>query len=168
MIGELETPLVIGKARKPRCLKNTDVDKLRVSWKSNKKAWMTTEIMKDWIVDLDKRMKKARKIILFLDNTTSHPDDLKLQNAKLEFLPPNTTSVLQTLDLRSFKVGYRKLLLRHSCKSSEELTKSVTVLDAVSWITSARKKLEPGSVSKCFKKARFSFRSKMIPKSALG
>lgn len=165
MLGEFETPLVIGKAKKPRCFKNIDVRKLGVSWNSNKKAWMTTDIMSDWLVDLDKRMKKkSRNILLFLDNATSHPDDLKLKNVKLVFLPPNATSVLQPLDLgiiRSFKVGYRKLLLRHvlsqisSCKSSEELAKSVSVLDAINWTTAALKKVEPGSVLKCFKKAGF-------------
>ncbi|GBL73901.1 Tigger transposable element-derived protein 4 [Araneus ventricosus] len=83
MLGEFETPLVIGKARKPRCFTNIDVRKLDVSWNSNKKAWMTTEIMSDWFVDLDKRMKKqARKVLFFLDNATSHPDDLKLKNVK--------------------------------------------------------------------------------------
>ncbi|GBO01180.1 Tigger transposable element-derived protein 6 [Araneus ventricosus] len=165
MLGDFETPVVIGKAKKPRCFKNIDVRKLSVSWKSNKKAWMTTEIMSDWMVELDNKMKKQkRKIILLMDNATSHPDDLKLKNINLVFLPPDTTSMLQPLDqgiIRSFKVGYRKLLLRHvlsqisSCKSSEELAKSVSVLDAISWITSALKKVEPGCVLKCFKKAGF-------------
>ncbi|GBM05755.1 Tigger transposable element-derived protein 4 [Araneus ventricosus] len=47
VLGDFETPVVIGKAEKPRCFKNIDVQKLSVSWKSNKKAWMTTEIMSD-------------------------------------------------------------------------------------------------------------------------
>lgn len=164
MLGDFETPLVIGKAKKPRCFKNIDVRKLCVSWKSNKKAWMTTDIMSDWLVELDNKMKRQkRKIILFMDNATSHPN-LKLKHVNLVFLPPNTTSMLQPLDqgiIRSVKIRYRKLLLRHvlsqinSCKSSEELAKSVSVLDAISWITSALKKVEPGCVLKCFKKAGF-------------
>ncbi|GBN75151.1 hypothetical protein AVEN_260358-1 [Araneus ventricosus] len=88
-----------------------------------------------------------------MDNATSHPDYLKLKNINLVFLPPNTTSMLQPLDqgiIRTFKVGYRELLLRHvlsqisSCKSSQELAKSVSGLDAISWTTSALKKVEPG------------------------
>lgn len=176
MLGEFEKPLVIGKAQKPRCFKNIDIGKLSVSWRSNKKAWMTTCIMSDWLIDLDKRMKKqSRKILLFMDNATSHPEDLKLKNVKLVSLPPNTTSVLQPLDLgiiRSFKVGYRKLLLRHilskitTCQSSEELSKAVSVLDAISWITSALNKVQPGSVLKCFKKAGFSStREEIIPEN---
>ncbi|GBN09919.1 Tigger transposable element-derived protein 6 [Araneus ventricosus] len=154
MLGDLETPVVIGEAKKPRFFKNTDVRKLSVSWKSYKKAWMTTDIMSNWLVELDNKIKKQkRKSILIMDNGTSHPDDLKLKNINLVFLPPNTTSKLQPLDQvinRSFKVGYRKLLLRHvlsqisSCKSSEELAKSVPVLEAIYWTLSAFKKVEPG------------------------
>ncbi|GBM47309.1 hypothetical protein AVEN_7760-2 [Araneus ventricosus] len=99
-----------------------------------------------------------------MDNATSHPDDLKLKNICLVFLPSKTISMLQPLDqgiIHSFKVGYRKLLLRHvlsqisSCKSNKELAKSVSVLDAISWTTSALKKVEPRCVLKCLKNARF-------------
>jgi len=41
MAGEIEKLLVIEKAAKPRCFKNIDVEKLPVSWYSNKKAWIT-------------------------------------------------------------------------------------------------------------------------------
>ncbi|GBN81367.1 hypothetical protein AVEN_136598-1 [Araneus ventricosus] len=100
MLGDFVTPVVIGNAEKPRCFKNIDVQKLSVSWKSNKKAWMSTEIMSDWLVEFDNKMKKKqkRKIILFMDNATSHPDDLKLKNINSVFLPPNTSSMLQPLD----------------------------------------------------------------------
>ncbi|GBL66873.1 hypothetical protein AVEN_38221-1 [Araneus ventricosus] len=98
MLGDFETPVVIGNAEKPRCFKNIDVRNLSVSWKSNKKAWMSTEIMSDWLVEFDNKMKKKRKSILFMDNATSHPDDLKLKNINLVFLPPNTSSMLQPLD----------------------------------------------------------------------
>ncbi|GBM10575.1 hypothetical protein AVEN_21905-1 [Araneus ventricosus] len=135
-----------------------------------------TEIMSDWLVDLDKRMKKqARKILFFLDNATSHPDNLKVKIVKLVLFWPNTTPMLQPLDqgiIYSFKAGYRKLLLRQvlsqifSCKSSEESAKSVSVLDAVSWIMSDLKKVESGSILKCFKKARFASVSNAVHDSA--
>ncbi|GBM56111.1 hypothetical protein AVEN_6761-1 [Araneus ventricosus] len=105
-----------------------------------------------------------------MDNATSHPYDLKLKNINLVFLPPNTTSVLEAIGqgfIRSFEVGYRKLLLRHvfsqisSCKSSEELAKSVSGLDAIPWTASALEKVEPGCVLKCFKKAVFFSTSKV-------
>ncbi|GBO43758.1 hypothetical protein AVEN_198703-1 [Araneus ventricosus] len=105
MLGDFETPVVIGKAKKPRCLKNIDVRKLSVSWKSNKKAWMAIEIMSDFLVELDNKMKKQKReksfwswTMLLHVHTTSHPHDLKLKNINLVSLPPNTTSMLQPLD----------------------------------------------------------------------
>jgi hypothetical protein len=96
--------------------------------------------MIEWLNVLNRKMKNLnRKIILFLDNATCHPD-IKLTNTQLSFLPPNTSSVCQPLDLgviKAFKVQYRKKLLRHilanldNASSSFELTKRVTVLDAV-------------------------------------
>ena len=38
MSGEMEKPLVIGKAGKPRCFRNLDLRKLPVEWRYNKKA----------------------------------------------------------------------------------------------------------------------------------
>ncbi|XP_060855630.1 tigger transposable element-derived protein 4-like [Metopolophium dirhodum] len=49
MAGEIRKPLVIGKSMKPRCFKNMNIALLPVTWKSNKKAWMTAEIMEQWL-----------------------------------------------------------------------------------------------------------------------
>ena len=40
---------------------------------------------------------KGQKVLLFPDNATSH-SDVQLCNAKLKYLPANTTSILQRLD----------------------------------------------------------------------
>lgn len=56
--GEFEQPLVIGKAKKPRCFKNINPEALSVHWYSNKKSWMTKDIMSEWLIALDKRMLK--------------------------------------------------------------------------------------------------------------
>lgn len=52
MIGEFERPLVIGKAK--RAFKKLDVNKFPVDWCWNKKTWMTTQIMTDWLAKFDK------------------------------------------------------------------------------------------------------------------
>ena len=39
--GEKLKPLVIGKSRKPHCFRNVNVQTLPVTWRYNKKAWMT-------------------------------------------------------------------------------------------------------------------------------
>ena len=68
-------------------------------------------------ISLDKLMlKENRRILMFLDNCTSHSTTIqnKLTNVKLIFLPANSTSLLQPLDqgiIQNFKVLYRKLLI---------------------------------------------------------
>ena len=42
--------------------------------------------------------KRNKKVLLFLDNCTSHIMDNELSNVKLIFFPSNITSVLQPLD----------------------------------------------------------------------
>jgi hypothetical protein len=39
--GEMEKPLVIGKATKHSCFKNLKINNLPVIWRNNKNAWMT-------------------------------------------------------------------------------------------------------------------------------
>lgn len=93
MAGEKERLFVIGKAAKPRAFRNINLNNLPVTWRSNKKAWMTSDLMTDFLVQFDRKMHlQERKVLLFLDNAASHPRDLKLQNVKVIFLPANTTA----------------------------------------------------------------------------
>jgi hypothetical protein len=164
LIGEFEKPLIIGKSKKSRCFMNVDIKRLDLHWESNKKSWMTRCIMTEWLMWFDEKMKKQkRKIILFLDNATSHPD-LKLQNINLVFLPPNTTSHSQPLDqgiIQNFKIIYRQMILRRILsqidvvKDADELAKSITVLDALMWIKQSVKQITGSYVTKCFKKSGF-------------
>ncbi|XP_052809461.1 tigger transposable element-derived protein 4-like [Mya arenaria] len=48
MTGEKLKPVVIGKARKPRCFGSISVDKLPVKYYSNKTAWMHSWCFEDW------------------------------------------------------------------------------------------------------------------------
>ena len=63
--------------------------------------------------------------------------------------------------IRNVKVHYRKLLMQSlltnmDCTSSgSELARTVSVLDAVIWISQAVKKLLPETVTRCFVKAGF-------------
>ena len=143
MIGEFEKPLIIGKAAKPRCFKGIDLSKLNVEWYANKRSWMTRAIMTEWLLAFDRRMERQkRRVILFMDNATSHCD-AALNNVKIIFLPPNTTSRCQPLDqgiIQNFKVFYRQKVLRNilsrmdNVESGYELAKSINVLDAILWI----------------------------------
>ena len=41
--------LGIGKCLRPRCLKNVNVDNLPVTYRANKKTWMTFQISTEWL-----------------------------------------------------------------------------------------------------------------------
>jgi hypothetical protein len=85
MLGEFERQLVIGKAKRPRAFKKLEINNFPVDWYWNKNAWMTTEIMSDWLIKFDNKMNKnKRKMLLFLDNAAPHPH-LKMKNFELVF-----------------------------------------------------------------------------------
>ncbi|XP_044755145.1 tigger transposable element-derived protein 6-like [Coccinella septempunctata] len=165
MAGQKEDMLVIGKAARPRAFKNVPMKDLPVMWKFNKKAWMTQDIMSEWLLKFDLKMRKQkRKILLFLDNAGSHPREVKLQNIKVIFLPPNTTSMCQPLDqgiIQNFKFFYRGSILKHilskmdQVKSASELAKSINVLEALYYMKTAWNKVSSATIQNCFRKAGF-------------
>ena len=57
---------------------------------------------------------KGRKVLLLVHNAGGHRINqeilIQLRNVRLEFLPPNVTSVLQPL--KYFKTKYRQLLVK--------------------------------------------------------
>ncbi|GFX44751.1 tigger transposable element-derived protein 6 [Trichonephila clavipes] len=112
--SEKITPLVIGKSAKPGCFKG--INSIRIKYRSNKKAWMTTELFNEWLVSLNSDMKREKRhILLFLDNCTVHNNAPTLSNVKLQFFPPNSTSKLQPLDsgiIDYFKIFYRREVVK--------------------------------------------------------
>ncbi|GFT74987.1 tigger transposable element-derived protein 6 [Trichonephila clavipes] len=69
--SEKITPLVIGKSAKPRCFKG--INSFLTKYRSNKKAWMTTELFNEWLVSVNLDTKREKRhILLFLDNCTVH------------------------------------------------------------------------------------------------
>ena len=148
MTGEKCTPLLIGKAGNPRCFKNIDPKQLPVTYRHNKKAWMTRDLFTEWLNKFNAKMKRERrKVLLFLDNASSHPNS-NLSNVKLAFLPPNTTSKIQPLDqgiLETFKKLFRKRLLAFIAKemgkdadiTGPDVIKRINLLDTIYWIKAA-------------------------------
>ena len=68
--GEKLKPLVIDNAARPRAFKQNSVtpDNLPVTWKHNKKAWMTTAVFAIWLNQLNETLKEKKgRIILFVD-----------------------------------------------------------------------------------------------------
>ena len=138
--------MIIGKSKQPRCMKN--VQSLPVTYESNANSWMTSHIYESWLRDFDRDMKlQDRKILLLVDNCPAHPQVADLTNIRLEFLPPNTTSILQPMDMgiiSCLKKVYRrqmcgKLIASFDPESTEPinietLAKSITLLDAITMV----------------------------------
>ena len=96
-----------------------------------------------------------------MDNVSSHggSDALALSNVTVKFLPANTTSHLQPLDggiIQAFKLRYRQKLMEYilarvnTCASGTDLSKQITVLNAVKWCGSAWDEVSERTIKKCF------------------
>ncbi len=166
--GGREPPMIIGKATNPRCFKGLHDKKNPhgLPYYSNKKAWMNMDVMNDVVAKLNKKMvREKRKIILFMDNVSSHSPDLKdlFSNVKVIFLPVNTTSRLQPLDagiIKNFKVHYRRQLLTYTLakvnnintnETASSICKSVHVLMAIRWIKIAWEAVNETTIINCFR-----------------
>jgi len=135
--GNIKLPLLfIGKAARPRCFSRVDMRNLPVVYKSQKNAWVTTNIFSEWfhnyfvphVHEKLRELGKEPRALLVLDNCSAHPDqDLLISQdgkVKASFLPPNVTSLIQPMDqgvLESLKWYYRKSLLRDISLTEEDL-----------------------------------------------
>lgn len=155
-------PLVIGRSQNPRCFHN--VKKLPVDYCANSNAWMTSIIFTDFLKQWDKKLEK-RKILLLLNNCTAHPN-ITLNNITLMFLPVNTTSIVQPLDvgiINTVKTNYRKLMhsyivnnVRTGNISPLQISCKITILEAAHMLAESWEKVTPDVIQKCFYKAGFS------------
>ena len=85
--------------------------------------------------------KKKRKVILLVDNCSAHPKESadRLNNVRLEFLSPNTTSVIQPCDqgiIRNVKGKYRSEIVKKSSVISTKKPLQPMTLpnNSLSWI----------------------------------
>ena len=123
---------------------------------------MTGEILDSFLSSFNSKMKsQGRSILLLLDNAGCHPVRLQgeYSNIKIVFLPPNTTSKLQPLDLGiicNFKIHYRRLLLQYviakidTANRASDVISSINVLVAIRWVALGWKEVK---ATKCFRKA---------------
>lgn len=145
-------PFVIGKSLKPRCFKGKD---LPTEYTANKTAWMTSKIFQKYLSDRNRELaKKNQKILLLMDNFSGHTP-LKLSHIEMMFLPPNTTSILQPLDLgiiRNFKYHYRVKLLKQKIANLEEGKGSLTInlYQALQLVYNSWKCVKSQTIENCF------------------
>lgn len=168
--GTIRLPLlVVGKSNNPHCFRGIDKNSLPVIYKHQKSAWMTASLFKDWywnsfipfVMKKLRRMNIEKKIILFVDNCSAHPHQDELNNisgtVRTEYLPPNTTSLIQPMDQGIIETAKR--LYRHRLVSAlvskrdmnlKERLATIDVLYAVREIAHAWSMVKPQTLSKAW------------------
>ena len=165
-------PLVIGKSKNPRSFKH--VKTLPVCYKSNRKVWMTSQLFEEWLKKTGQAVfAQNRKVAMVVDNCPAHPKIGDLKAVELIFLPPNSTSILQSCDqgiIKAFKQVYRKLLVRSYLPHVEDQMKGrkkdqvykVDVLDALHRIKEAWSLVKQDCITNCFRQAGFVARDQEV------
>uniref|UniRef100_A0ABD2WEJ4 HTH CENPB-type domain-containing protein n=1 Tax=Trichogramma kaykai TaxID=54128 RepID=A0ABD2WEJ4_9HYME len=155
------TPLVIGKAVKPRCFRG--IKTLPLEYASNNKAWMTTTLFSDWLLKLNAQMRfKKRNILMFIDSCAAHGVLPELSNVKIQFLPRCATSTLQPFDqgvFKTFKYLYRREIVRKTMEEIKENEKpsSIDLIHAIRMIDKSWKNIPLKTIRNCFKSCGFKF-----------
>ena len=163
---KVDHPIAIWKSKLPCCfIKFQDPSRpANVHYFSNPKSWITSEVMEAVLARFNRKLIfEDRKVSLFLDNATCHPESMigQFSQIKIIFLLKNTTSRLQPLDagiIQSFKVKYRKRLVKYVLARIQEdasaiqIVKGVDVLVAIQWLQEAWKKVTNLTIKNCFEK----------------
>ena len=132
--GDLKLkPVLIYHSENPRALKGQVKSTLPVIFRSNRKGWMNRNLFQDWFTHhfcpvVERYCASnnlSHKALLLLDNAPGHPANLSdlSDQVRVEFLPKNTTSLLQPMDqgvIATFKAYYLRRTFR----------KMVTAVDA--------------------------------------
>uniref|UniRef100_A0A2H8TNS6 Jerky-like n=1 Tax=Melanaphis sacchari TaxID=742174 RepID=A0A2H8TNS6_9HEMI len=126
--------LVVGKPKNPRAFKNVS---LPVDYKNQNKAWMTKSIFVEWfhetfvpsVEKFNKKQNLSKNALLIVENCPDHPiDDLNHSFIRVMFLPPNVTSILQSMDqnvIQAVKMHYKKSLLYKVLSKDDCVIKSL-------------------------------------------
>ena len=121
---------------------------------------MTADLFAKWLLGFDRKMRsEKRKILLFIDNCTAHNNLPHLENIRIEYLPPNTTSKLQPLDqgiIQNFKCLYRKEVIRKIIADIEtNMQININLLQAIRMMDKAWTSVKQTTIQNCFRKSRF-------------
>ena len=156
---------VIGTARRPRSLQYANVGAMGITWRWNKKAWMTTPIMVEWLKAFYRRVGPVKQVLLTMDNFSVHQSAIREApppaNIKIIYLPPNGTSKYQPLDqgiIQNFKALYKKHWLRFMVGEYEarrDPVKTVDLLRVIRWTTHSWSQVTTQTISNCFDKDTF-------------
>jgi hypothetical protein len=116
---------------------------------------MTSEIFRDFLRALDASFSAlGRKILLFADNCAAHsPDTSSLRNVKMVVYPPNSTSIVQPLDLGVIK-GFKQVVQRAVClmDAGKGVQLKIDILRAIHFIVLAWQQVTQSTIQNCFVK----------------
>ena len=155
--------LVIGKAKKPRSFKGTEMENLPVDYYNQKRARMNREIFENWFKT--KWVSEVRDILKskgLLDNAPSHPNETLLKSNDgimiVKFLPPNVTGLIQPMDqgvISSVKRLCRANLLKTLANEDDGLIifwKRMSTLNAIHGIAKSWPKVKPITLVRSWRK----------------
>lgn len=161
---EKAKPLLIGKAATPRGFP-LNKKKMAVYYAANKTSWMTSALFVEYMSRWNKELvKENRKVLVFIDNCPAHPQAMRFANIKIVFLPKNTTSVLQPMDMgiiKTFKTFYRKQVVKkivnelvsENAVSADDV--KIPLIEAVRYMKIAWDNVSLTTIRNCFRKAGF-------------
>ncbi|CAF0753425.1 unnamed protein product [Brachionus calyciflorus] len=131
---------------------------LPVRYKNNSSAWMTGEIWIEYLKWFDLQLEKDS--LLFVDNCSAHVDHshIKFKYLKVVNLPPNTTAIIQALDagvIKTFKLNYRKLLVKHWIRlfESNESFKPIDLKTYIDFLDEAWSSVSDLTIKRCWRHA---------------
>lgn len=172
--GTSRPPLLfIGTARQPRCFGGKSSEQLGLQYASSPKGWMNSCIFVQWLERFNDSMREqGRKVLLLLDNVSSHRTDKMLSNTEVLMLPPNTTSHLQPQDagiIQAFKAKISELKNEYVVERldalldrAEEIDQQTVekeavalynadVLQAMKWAQEAWQHVTSSSIANCWR-----------------
>ncbi|CAI5459610.1 unnamed protein product [Closterium sp. Yama58-4] len=160
-------PLVISKAKRPHDFRPDYDPETLCYWRHNAKGWMTSPLNAAMYAE-------GRHIVVLLDNASSHMLRSELawseivccvrttcmNNVRLVFLPPNTTSFVQPLDqgiIATAKASYRQHWLRafSALWNADGATSAVArfrpnLRDVLAWLSDAWTSVGARTIQRCW------------------
>ena len=139
---------------------------MSVDWHASKNVWMTGEIHHQIMSKLNNEIRLSNHHILYVyDNASSHQVH-EYSHIKFLMLPPNATSIMQSLDqgiILSAKRRYKKKLAERylTCienhKDANSLLKALDIVQATNMIAASWRETSSTIIQNCFRKAGFKY-----------
>ncbi|OJJ88102.1 uncharacterized protein ASPGLDRAFT_43224 [Aspergillus glaucus CBS 516.65] len=161
-------PWFIGTAKNPHAFRAAGINirNFNLVWRSNQKAWMTTQIFVEFLHWFDRKMT-GRKVALLMDNFSAHQaaaailtGENPLQNTLIIWLPANSTSRYLPLDqgiINCWKAPWKRYWIKYilyEFEANRNPVDTMNVLKAIRWgLRSWENDVSGHTIQDCFQKA---------------